>query len=146
MCILQRLAWGRCFCCSSYHCWCDGSPRGCGATAGPQVLPAPTWFLLLDSRSPGSGACAALWCMVLVYPSPTISGLKAARDRCGFLVDFMIPIFLCGFQFFPVLPQFVTIFPSWLPALLTSGQTLDTETTSSHHHGKSHLCNEWLTL
>ena len=87
------------------------SPCGCGAAPGLHVLPAPPpphpRSLLLDSRSLGSGTCAALWCMVPTYPSPMASGSKAARDRCEFRGDFMILVFLRGCQFSPALPSFL---------------------------------------
>ena len=85
----------RALCCV---CW-EQVPRRCGPASGPahalarrvgvgQSRGSPfsqlPRFLLLDSRSPGSGVGAALWCMVPTYPSPTASGLKAARDRCEF--------------------------------------------------------------
>ena len=82
------------------------SPCGCGAAPGLHVLLAPP-ISSLDSVSLGSGACAALWCMVPIYPSPMASGLKAARDRCEFRGDFLILVFLRGFQFSPALPSFL---------------------------------------
>ena len=81
-----------------------GQPRD--STFSQRRPPHPR-SLLLDSRSLGSGACAALWCMVPTYPSPMASGSKAARDRWEFRGDFMILVFLRGCQFSPALPSFL---------------------------------------
>ena len=115
-------------------------PRSCAARRVGAGQPRDSTFsqlprfLLLDSVSLGSGACAALWCMVPTYPSPMASGLKAARDRCEFRGDFMILVFLRGFQFSPALPSFL---PDCQLCWLQAKHKI--ETTSSHHRVKSHL-------